>query len=695
MKSRATSKASDASRITGKLIVNPRGFGFIEPTTEEPSQRAESGGGTPASEEDALFVPPKELGRFLSDDVVSAAVVESGSGRRSARDLVLEERARTELFGKVVGIGKERMLRVDRRVCAVDWPLSERGRTKVAEGTSVVAEIVDGQKAKPIRAVREVDESLERVVVRYELRTEFPADVEREAQTIASRVRSGVRGSGVEVRGRRDLRGMPTVTIDAPVSRDLDDALSVLPADPDGAVRLFVSIADVDAWVPLGSKLDLEARERATSVYLAGRVLPMLPRSLSEEALSLLPGHDRFALTVELRIDPEGEVTSIDLYESVIRSTARLSYTGVAALMDEGREDEIPNAVRSTVRWLRTAAARLATVRAARGGVELLREEAYVTLDPSTGEPTDLDLREDTSANKLIERLMVAANEAVATWITDRGLPGVYRVHDEPDGDQVVALTEGARNLGFETGLGTSLSARGLASLEQQFKHTAVSAAMYSILGRALGPARYTVHPSAHFGLGSERYLHFTSPIRRYADLTVHRVVKGFLHGQRDRYAGEEAIEELSGHLNDAAARATWAENERLRMLAARLFAGRVGQRYRGNIIDVRSFGLIVQLAGTGVAGSLAVESLPGGPYRLNGHRHALVSSTRTLSIGQPLDVVISATDEELGRIELSLATEPAPTTAKRRPRQPKPPEAPAEEPKPKASKRKRSTRRR
>jgi ribonuclease R len=232
---------------------------------------------------------------------------------------------------------------------------------------------------------------------------------------------------------------------------------------------------------------------------------------------------------------------------------------------------------------------------------------------------------------------MVAANEAVARWLFDRGLPGVYRVHDAPDERSVRALAAWAHNFGFEPGFGEVLTPLGLSAFEEQFATSSIAPAMSNVLGRALGPARYTVHPTMHFGLAAPLYLHFTSPIRRYADLAVHRIVKAFLAGRRDLHAGDPGLEALAVDLNERARRAAKAESERVRMLAARLFATRVGETFRGNVIAVKPFGLVVQLVGMAVTGTVAEYE--------KGHRnYSLVDS---------LDVRIASTNEDLGRIDL------------------------------------------
>ncbi|WP_437894895.1 ribonuclease R family protein [Sorangium sp. So ce124] len=635
--------------VRGRISVNPRGFGFLN---IEASPEKAGGPGRPgwaALGSATAFIAPPDLNPFLDGDVVDAVVVEAEPGRFSASQLALVQRDRAELFGTVVSHAKRPHLRVDRLVSNTDWPFKPGSADDLPEGAAVVA-VIEGAAVVPARVVSSsADLGIERCLARNGVRAVFPGEV-LEAS------RASVAAVSVErelARGRRDLRDVITVTIDAPVTTDIDDAVSVLPAGPDGALRVLVSIADVDAFVPEGSPLDLEARARGTSVYLAGRVIPMLPDAISSEAASLLPGVDRLAVTVELRIDPEGGIRSIDLHESVIRSHARLSYDAVEEFLTTGRSAGIPEAARPVVRWLRTAAARLSTVRAARGGVELDREEAYVTLDAETREPTGVSPRSDTGAHRLIERLMVAANEAVASWLVARGLPCVFRVHDEPTEDRIRALEQFAHNFGVEAGFGARLSPLGLAAFEAQYRGSELAPGIRTVLGKALGPARYTAAGGLHFGLGAPLYLHFTSPIRRYADLAVHRVVKRYLQGHRDQRVDAEALASLAHHLNARARSAAKAETERHRMLVARLFASRVGEEIEGNIVSIKPFGLVVQMVESGATGTIALEALPGGPYRIDVAAQALVGASRRYGVGEPIRAAIAATNEELGRVDL------------------------------------------
>jgi ribonuclease R len=281
------------------------------------------------------------------------------------------------------------------------------------------------------------------------------------------------------------------------------------------------------------------------------------------------------------------------------------------------------------------------------------RTEVKVEFD-AAGEPVGLAQREENCAHRLIERLMVAANEAVALWLRDRGLPALYRVMDEPPPERVAALAESARQFGFETGFGERLTPRSVAAFEEQFQTATVAPAIRNVFRRVLGHARYDPRPDSHFALGAPLYLHFTSPIRRYADLAVHRIVKAHLHGARDQDPADPARLELAVALNDAAYRAKRAEGERLRMLIARLFTGRIGERYEANVVGVKPFGLIVQLAGLGVSGTVAARDLPGGPYRVSA-TETLVGAERTFVVGEALAVEVAGTDEALGRLELVL----------------------------------------
>ncbi|MCE9668486.1 VacB/RNase II family 3'-5' exoribonuclease [Myxococcus stipitatus] len=629
-----TSASASPRTVTGRIDVHPRGFGFL--TVQAPGSQ----------EVLSAFIPPPDLNPFLAGDIVTGTVTAGADGRLTASALSLVERHRARVYGEVVSRKGTQYLRIDREVANADWVLDAAG-TAVQHGDAVVANLVDGKCVLAYRLEPGADRSLERIIARHGLEKEFAPEVVQEARSLRSVPHA--------VGARRDLRDVPTVTVDAPSTRDIDDAISVLPAGPDGALRLLVSIADVSEFVKAGTPLDAEARARATSVYMAGRVLPMLPEELSAHWLSLVPGEERLCLTVELRIDPQGRVTAADVYESVIRSWARLNYDEVAAFLDRGEVSAPMAPVKDVMPWFRLAAARLAVARGARGGMEFARDEARFTFDAATGELSGLVSERPTSAHGMIERFMVAANEAIATWMLARGLPGVFRVHEQPDPSRVEDLNAFAQASGFAAGFGRELTPLALAAFDRQIAGAAAEPALRSVLRRSLGPSRYTVKPGPHFGLAAPLYLHFTSPIRRYADLAVHRTLKGYLHGRRDYLDEDPAVESLAVHINGRARAANRAESDRHHVLEARWLAGQVGKEFPAHVVRVKPFGLVVQLDGMLVEGVLPAEGLPGGPFRPDARELSLVGKQKSYPVGMPVRVKVASTDEQLGRVEFGL----------------------------------------
>jgi ribonuclease R len=616
--------------IEGRIDVHPRGFGFVTPSPEHREA-------VPSA-----FVTPPDLNRFLAGDRVRARAVQGEDGRWTATSLTLLERWRTRVFGEVV-VRRGRFLRIDREIANTDWPLQGEA---LPAGTPVVAIVGEGALTFE-REVSAADAPLVRILVRHGVDPEVSPEVLALAEELKARPHA--------LGGRRDLRSLPTVTVDAPVTRDIDDAISVLPAGPDGAIRLFVSIADVSAFVEEDSPIDLAARARGTSVYLAGKVVPMLPESLSAGHLSLLEGVDRLCLTAELRIDPEGRVTAADVYESVIRSFARLNYTEFAAYLEKGEISPPMERVRDSLPWFRAADARLAVARNARGGLRFHREEAHFTFDDA-GAVTGIEASHDTPAHGMIERFMVAANEAIAEFLVARGVPSLFRVHDLPDPERIAELSLFSLYSGYAAGFGRELTPIALAAFDRQIAGTPAEPALRSVLRRALGPSRYQPTPAPHFGLAARHYLHFTSPIRRYSDLSVHRTVKRYLRGERDFAPSFTPLGQLAGHLNEKARHADRAERDRHRMLEATLLASRIGETFRARVTRVKPFGLLVQLDGMQVEGVVPTDALGKGPARANASETELTVGERSWSIGLPLEVRVESADAAAGRIEFTLA---------------------------------------
>jgi ribonuclease R len=288
--------------------------------------------------------------------------------------------------------------------------------------------------------------------------------------------------------------------------------------------------------------------------------------------------------------------------------------------------------------------------------VRIARDEGRITYDPQTGEAAGVEGTVATSAHAMIERFMVAANEAIAVWLHDRGVPALYRVHGEPDAQRVADLVAFARNFGFEAGFPGTLTPLALAAFDAQIAGAPSEPAVRSVLRRTLGPARYTVTPTLHFGLAAPLYLHFTSPLRRYADLSVHRTIKQYLRGQREYVVGDPEVEALGAHINERARAADRAEADRYRIVVAELMTPHIGETYPARITRVRPFGLLVQIDGSLVEGLIPIDALPQGPYQPDAREASLVGSQLTFTIGMGLMARLAATDPSLGRIEFALA---------------------------------------
>ncbi len=649
----AADPATAASR-TGVFRPHVRGFGFVD--FDEPHP-APDGTVVPS-----CFVPPPLTGALLDADLVQVSFVVEPDGRATASTVDLRTRVRTEVFG-VVENGLR--LRLDPHLGSGAWTLEGRVED-LSVGVAVLADVTGDRTADPSDEWEDptaADALLERMRVRHRIGLEHPAEVLAEVERIA--VPSARRGGRRPSVARRDLRALTTFTIDAPHSRDLDDALSVYPADPDGGIRVCVHIADVSAHVRPGTAVDREARRAATSVYLPGWTRPMLPERLSEDALSLVPGAERDALTVEMRVAADGVVTAADVSATRIVSDIRLSYETAADVLAGGTPDDVPVEVVDALRWLRTAAARLGVQRVRRGGVEARRVEPDVTVAVVQGVAEQVAATPSNPANLLVERLMVAANEAVATWLVDRGLPGVFRVHPAPGPEAAPALEAFCAAAGFHPGFGRQLTPLDLAALSAQLDAAAddTAAAVWDVLLGFLGRASYTPKPGEHFGLASGGYLHFTSPIRRYADLVVHRVVHAFLAGERDvdSYPEAHGLAELCRHIDGAARTASTAERQMRKALWLVALTQQVEDDpdsvFAGRVTGIGAKGAFVTLDGSRVSGMVGVRELPGRGWKEAPDGLALVDAAgHRIGYGDAVQVQVVSADAESGQLELRLS---------------------------------------
>lgn len=517
-------------RRRAALTVHYRGFGFAEPLDGDGKNN--------------IYLNANLLTGLIDGDIIDVDV--TGDTAVHAR---LIQRGRTHVVGEARRRGKTWILDIDGAI-APQATVTLAGTRGLTEGHSVLAQLTGTHSAVVIEHLGDPTDTTaltRRCLARHNIAHEHPADAVNEAETIAA---TGQRNR----RRRRDLRDTAVITIDADHSQDLDDALHCAPAR-DGALRVWVHVADVTEYVTAGSALDRAASATPTSVYLKTGARHMLPETLAERRLSLIPRVDRDVVTVELVIAGDGTIRSVDVYEATIRSRQRLNYDQVAALITgDTPQGTIDDELKQQVTMLWAAATRLGLARAARGGLDAAR--------------ADGDRPVNSDAHLLVERLMVAANEAVADWLAERDMPALYRTHPPLGDDEASELETIARALGLYAALPRPVTPQAMAALAAQATSHRHTNRFWDATMKLTDRARYEPTAGLHFGLGSSRYVHFTSPLRRYADIVVHRSIKAYLAGERDvDYPG---LNELAHHVTTVSRNAAAAERDLDRALALR-----------------------------------------------------------------------------------------------------------------------------
>ena len=458
--------------------------------------------------------------------------------------------------------------------------------------------------------------------------------------------------------GRSDLRALPLVTIDGADARDFDDAVwaeaDSAPDNP-GGWRAVVAIADVAHFVRPGSALDKAARERGNSAYFPDRVVPMLPEALSAGLCSLKPGEDRACLAAHLQIDAEGTVRDWRFERALMRSAARLTYDGVQEAVERGG-DGLAGPVQTTIPALYGVYGALRAARERRGALDLDLPERVVTLTDD-GAVAHIGFARRFDSHRLIEELMIAANVAAASALEAKHMPCMYRVHDRPDTAKLETLREFLRSRGLALPRGGAVRPdafnRFLALLEDPRD---VGVASLMIL-RAQAKAAYSPRNIGHFGLGLARYAHFTSPIRRYADLLVHRaLIDAYGLGPGGSGCGDaEALELVGAHISSTERRAQAAERDALDRYCAAYLADRLGAEFHGRIAGVTRFGVFVSLDETGAEGLVPARTLGANRPRFDARRQTLDVDGRTLCLGDPVVVSLQEADPIAGGLTFSL----------------------------------------
>ena len=622
-------------------------------------QTIRSGAGFVGTEEGPdVFIPSHAFESAMNGDKVVARVEKRRQGDRpEGRIIKVLERARETVVGvyhpaRSYGFVVPEDQKLTRDVFV---PPGQEGGANDGDVVVVRVESWGDGKRGPAGAVEEVlgrfgDPGVDVLTVAHghELPLEFPPEVEREAERLCER---GLRPEDLE--GRVDLRGQLIFTIDPPDAKDHDDALSIQRGE-DGLWEVGIHIADVSHYVEEGGVIDQEAFRRGTSVYMVDRVVPMLPESLSADICSLRPHEDRLAATVILKLDDQADVREVRVVRSVIRSAHRLSYDDAQAVLDgtSSISDETDEAVRNLLALSR----KLRRKREVRGSIDFDLPEARVVLN-TQGEPTDIQRVLRLETHKLIEDFMILANEVVDRAAGQKKLPFLHRIHESPDGDRLERLQGFLGNLGVR--VPEKPTPKDLQKALEKFRDRPEESLVSTVVLRSMKRARYSEKALGHFGLATDHYTHFTSPIRRYSDLVVHRLAL------RAMVDGEKLPETLRNETLPAVARRT-SERERVAVDAERdsidlkkveFMQQHVGDAFEGTVSGVTSFGLFVLLDRYFVEGLVHVSSLGDDYYEFLEERFALVGehTKKQFRLGDRLRVQVASVNLEERKIDFML----------------------------------------
>jgi ribonuclease R len=626
--------------VPGRVEAHPDGYGFVVP----------DGGGAD------FFLSASEMSGVLHGDRVMVRQVGTDRrGRREAAVVEVIERAQLRVVGRV---HRERGLwfvaASDRRIHQ-DLLLEAGGHGRAKPGQVVTAEIVaqPTRNSAPIARVVEVlgdygDPGMEIEIAlrKHRLPFEFTAEAKRLAARLPDTVRER------DAKGRRDLRDLALVTIDGETAKDFDDA--VWCERSKRGFRLVVAIADVSHYVKPGDPLDLDARERGNSVYFPRRVIPMLPEKLSNELCSLNPEVDRLAMVCDMQVNARGEIGAYEFYPAVFRSHARLTYTQVAAALFDGKPDATATKLMERLQALDEVFRALLKARGRRGAIDFETTETRLVFNDA-GKIETIVAMERNDAHRLIEECMLAANVCASDFLAANKHDALYRIHEGPTPEKLTALREFLKGFGLQLPGGDEPHARDYAKLLEQIKKRPDRQLLQTVLLRSLQQAVYSPENVGHFGLAYEHYTHFTSPIRRYPDLVIHRAIKAVLAGER--YSPGNWTE-LGKHCSTTERRADDATRDVEAWLKCFYMQDRVGEEFDATVSGVTSFGVFVGLDGIYVEGLVHISELGTDYFHFDAVRHLLRGERtgKAFRLADRLRVRIARVDLETSRIDFVLA---------------------------------------
>ncbi|MGO3608377.1 MAG: ribonuclease R [Enterococcus sp.] len=646
--------------VEGIFRRNERGFGFVTIDPEEPDVFIPKDATNFAMDGDIVMIDIQKTADLFADRGAEGQVV--SIKERKVQQLVgeftafdVDEIAESDLFGYVtpkdkksaqfkVFITAEGIQPVDGSVVIVEithYP--EKGYATSLEG--MVTKVI-GHKNDPGMDILSI-------VIAQGIPTQFPEEVQTASEQVPDQI------SESDLVGRRDLREQQIVTIDGADAKDLDDAVTVRKLD-NGNYFLGVHIADVSYYVTEDSILNKEAFERGTSVYLTDRVIPMIPQRLSNGICSLNPQVPRLTMSCEMEIDPSGTIVQHEIFQSVIQTTERMTYSAVNEILEEKKPETLERYQQLVPMFqlMKELHQILEARRIQRGAINFEDREAKILVDPE-GRPMDIELRERGVGERLIESFMLAANETVAEHFNRLKLPFIYRIHEQPKEEKMQRFFDFASALGILVkGTKNTITPKDLQKVIDEVEDKPEAPVINTMLLRSMQQARYSEDNYGHYGLAAEYYTHFTSPIRRYPDLIVHRLIRTYSQdqGEATKAKWAEALPEIADHSSKMERRAVDAEREVDSMKKAEYMADKVGEEFDGIISSVTKFGIFIELPNT-VEGMIHLNELKQDYFHFIENQLALVGerTRQTFKIGQKVRVKVTKSDPETREIDFEL----------------------------------------
>ena len=627
----------------GKLMSTKKGFAFVDI----------------AGDED-VFVAQDNLNGAINDDEVIVEITSKKGLKLEGRILKVVERKLKQLVGTIYFKNNKCMLDIDDKKVNINVYIDNDKTLGAVAGHKVLVRLLNridnfNYKGAIIKIIGHKDDpgvDIASIALKYEFEEEFPEEVYEELKYIPSEVKEE------EYAGRTDLRDQMIFTIDGADTKDIDDAISIEKLE-NGNYKLGVHIADVSYYVKQGSALDDEAYNRGTSVYLANTVIPMLPHELSNGICSLNPNVDRLAISCVMEIDTTGEVVDYDIFESVIKSNKKMTYTDVNSILEDNIVPEGYERFADTLRTMKELADILRANKVRKGYIDFEIDEPKIITDEN-GEAIDVKLRERGVGEKLIEDFMIAANETVARHISYMEYPFIYRVHGEPSEEKIDNFLRFISILGYNVHKMKKITPKSMQELLEELKDTKEYPILSSLLLRSMQKAVYDKSNIGHFGLASKCYTHFTSPIRRYPDTTVHRLLRTYLFNRNIdmdtlKYWDQKLVA-LGEHTSERERASIECEREVDDMKMAEYMEKHIGEEFTGIISGVMSFGMFVELPNK-IEGLIKIEDLKDDYYRYDESTFSMIGNNNKIGyrLGDTVKVEVKAASKENHTVDFIL----------------------------------------